>query len=311
MAYYTPLPSRPNRDGPERFLNIVDGKSSAVQRALRRDGLAGYEPPTMAAILAALEMQTPGFTFFDVGANIGLYSSLCATLFDPAHVVAFEPTPTTALIAAKIARINHTGARLEEIALGREPGTARLYLSATSDSSNSLVEGFKKNVGTVDVEVEPLDSFVQRTSLVPDVVKIDAETFEPEILAGARRTLDEHRPLLIVEVLNRRGHDHGEEMMAAMDGLGYSYYHCSTYSDWQPAARITGDETGAAGDWLFAATPLPPAFRASVEAWEEAVSRCTADRNTSVLPDPENVVAQPLLDRARDLYGRTRRLIGR
>lgn len=284
-----------------------------VQRALRRTGLAGYEPPTVAATLAALDMQRSGFTFFDVGANIGLYSSLCAALFDPAHVVAFEPTPNTALIAGKIAGVNHTNARIEEIALGRESGTAQLFLSARSDASNSLIEGFKKNVGAVEVDVEPLDSFVERTALVPDVIKIDAETFEPEILAGARHTLEAHRPLLIVEVLNRHGHDHGDEMMQAMASLDYFYYHCATHSDWEPSARISGDDEGEDRDWLFSAEPLPPAFRTSVEAWKDSVTRCSADRNASVLPvpHPAHDVAGAIVNRAKDAYGRTMRLLGR
>ncbi|MGB3733900.1 MAG: FkbM family methyltransferase, partial [Ilumatobacter sp.] len=156
-------------------------------------------------------------------------------------------------------------------------------------------------------------SFVERTSLVPDVIKIDAETFEPEILAGARGVLEKHKPLLIVEVLNRHGHDHGDEMMQTMDGLGYSYYHCATYSDWRPSSRISGDEAGEDRDWLFAAEPLPSEFRASVEAWEESVSRCTADRNTATLPTPHphDDHAHPVTERIKDAYGRARRLIGR
>ena len=93
MSFYTPLPRLPGQSGAEAYLNIVVGKSTAVQRALRREGLAAYEPPTVAAILAVMELQEPGFTFFDVGANVGLYSSLCAAMFDSGRVVAFEPTP--------------------------------------------------------------------------------------------------------------------------------------------------------------------------------------------------------------------------
>ena len=310
MAFHIPIPAPAN--GGERYLDIVDGRSSAVQRALRRTGLAGYEPPTAAAILAALDMQEPGFTFFDVGANVGLYSLLAATLFDPAHVVAFEPTPATALIASKIARVNDVDVRIEQLALGRESGTAQLFLSATSDSSNSLVEGFKNDVGTIEVQVEPLDSFVERTSLVPDVVKIDAETFEPEILAGARRTLETHRPLLVVEVLNRRGHDHGEEVTEAMTGLGYVFHHCATYSDWSPSPTISGDAAGEDRDWLLAPEPLPAGFRASVESWEKRLALCSADRNTTVLTDASDGTDGPaIVDRAKKLLGRARRVVGR
>ena len=99
-----------------------------------------------------------------------------------------------------------------------------LYLSAVSDSSNSLVAGFKQSVGSIDVAVTTLDDYVEATGTVPAIVKIDTETFEPAVINGARATLERFRPWLVVEVLHRRGHDHGVELSAAMDGLGYTYY---------------------------------------------------------------------------------------
>lgn len=299
MSYYTPLPS-PRGRADSGFLNVVDGTSTAVQRALRRTGLAGYEPPTVATCLALAEALPAGFNFFDVGANVGLYSSLVASLFDPANVVAFEPTPETARIARKIGRVNQLSTRVEEVALGRTEGIASLYLSAKSDASNSLVEGFKENVGTVDVAVRTLDGYVADSRIVPDVVKIDAETFEPEILAGAIGVLANDKPYLIVEVLNRKGHDHGVEMMQAMADLDYAYYPITPYSEWTPERTISGDPNGDDRDWLLAARPLPDRFLERFEAWEAAIARCTNDRNRSTLPRPRG-----RLERGREELSRS------
>lgn len=287
MALYVPLPS-PGGSAENNYLNIVDGTSTAVQRALRRTGLSGYEPPTIAACLALADSLPAGFNFYDVGANVGLYSSLVASLFDPANVVAFEPTPDTARIARKIARVNQLATDVEEIALGRTAGTASLFLSAKSDASNSLVEGFKENVGTVDIEVRTLDDYVADRRVAPDIVKIDAETFEPEILAGALGVLANDKPYLIVEVLNRKGHDHGIEMMEAMADLDYSYYPITAYSEWTPQPKISGDANGEDRDWLFAPRPLPNDFLERFERWEAAIAQCTADRNRAVLPRPRS-----------------------
>lgn len=285
MSFFVPLPSL---DGAHDvgYLDIVDGKSTAVQRALRRSGLAAYEPPTIATFLTLAELQAPGFNFFDVGSNIGLYATLCASLFDPAKVVAFEPTPETARVARKISRVNQLGIQLEELALGRQAGTAELYLSAKSDASNSLVEGFKENVGTVQVEVKRLDDYVSESRTVPSIIKIDAETFEPEILAGAVRTLAKHQPYIIVEVLHRKGHDHGVEVMEALDQLDYRYYEISTYSEWVASDALTGDPTGEQRDWLLAPGPLPDDFGERFERWEAALAECTSERNSSTRPDP-------------------------
>ena len=285
MTLRIPLPS--TRPGATRHLDVVDGTTTAVQRSLRRTGLAGYEPATVATFLAAAELEPDGFAFFDVGANMGLYASLCASLFSPGAVVAFEPTPATARVARKIARVNGLDVRVEEAALGREPGTARLFLSAKSDASNSLVEGFKESTGTVDVEVTTMDRYVERTGVAPSLLKIDVETFEPDVVAGALETLRAHRPRIVGEVLNRRGHDHGEELTAAMDGLGYRYFPIDPYAEWDERARrdvIVGDPGGVHCDWLLTPDPLPADFLARVDAWERALAVCVSDRNR-VTPD--------------------------
>ncbi|MDX2381222.1 MAG: FkbM family methyltransferase, partial [Acidimicrobiia bacterium] len=138
MSYRIPLPT----DG-QRSLDIVEPNSTAVQRFLRRNGLAAYEPPTVAALLAVFEDQPDGFGFFDVGANMGLYALLCASLSQPGPVDAFEPTPSTAQVARTIVKKNRLDITVAEIALSDSNGTVTLHLSDKSDASNSLVEGFK------------------------------------------------------------------------------------------------------------------------------------------------------------------------
>ncbi len=157
----------------------------------------------MATLLAAFQRQRPGFQFVDVGANMGLYSAICAVMFDPGRVVAFEPTPDVAEVARRVLAANQVSTDIgwvEQCALGEHPGTVPLYLSAVSDSSNSLVAGFKQSVGSIDVTVTTLDDYVDATGTVPAIVKIDTETFEPAVINGARATLRTLPP-----VAGRRG----------------------------------------------------------------------------------------------------------
>ncbi len=236
----------------------------------------------MAALLAAFERQAPGFHFVDVGANMGLYSAICGVMFDPGCVVAFEPTPDVAEMARRVLLVNGLKPdvwRVVQCALGAQSGTVPLHLSAISDSTNSLVAGFKESVGTIDVEVTTLDQYVEASGLKPNIVKIDVETFEPAVLGGAQRTLRRFRPWLVVEVLHRRGHDHGVELSAAMEGLGYSYYRLSKDAEWSPRPRINGAPGRRETDWLLTPEPIDGTFAAGVQRWLDGLAACTDDRN--------------------------------
>lgn len=299
VSYTIRLPTTAGRQAPRTRLDIVDGVSSAVQRMLRTGGLACYEPSTMATLLAVFDQQRDGFTFFDVGANVGLYASVCASLFRPGTVVAFEPTPDVAAIARRIAGANDLSVHVEELALSDAPGEAQLFLSATSDTSNSLAEGFKEAVGALSVRVDTIDRYRARTGRAPGVVKLDAETYEPQVIRGGRRTIEELRPVIVVEVLNRRGHDHGEALTEEMDGSGYWYYPIRHDADWSPSPVITGRRGTKEQDWLLAPEPLPYSFGEAYRRWQQEVRRCSRETN-SRLPLLGSVVA---LHRAQGAAG--------
>lgn len=278
MTYRIPLP-----DGGRRStLDLVEPNSTAVQRLLRRDGLASYEPPTMATLLALFDEQGPGFTFFDVGANMGLYALVCSALFEPEHVDAFEPTPATAAVFRRAVQANDLDIDVIEAAVGDVAGRAELHLSDRSDSSNSLVSGFKSSSAAVVVDTLRLDDHVATSGHHPNVIKIDVETFEPAVLAGASATIATHRPYLVIEVLNRGGRNHGQEIEEAMSGYGYSYYELSSSPTWQERSEIIGATGTTDCDWLLAPEPLAPDFASRWRAWSERTARCTRDRNGPV-----------------------------
>jgi len=203
----------------------------------------------------------------DIGANVGLYAALAAAVTDR-EVVAFEPFPTLADVAERFATENDLGFRVESIALGSETGSATLYLSDASDSSNSLAAGFRKSTRQIEVPVETLDGYVQRTGVVPAVIKIDTESTEPEVLFGGAETLRDHRPWVLCEVLARRGED---RLTEALVPHGYHWYHITNEVPYQNATVIEGDPTYQHLMWLFAPEPPDEAFWAAVTAHRTAI----------------------------------------
>jgi FkbM family methyltransferase len=274
MTYRIPLPEGGRTDR----LDIVDPFSTSVQRLIRRSGLASFEPETAAALLALFEETDPGFVLYDVGANIGVYSAIAATMFRPAAVHAFEPSPTTAEVLSKIAIANHAEVTVHECALSDTDGEAPLFLSPVSDASNSMVSGFRQATGHVMVTTRRLDDVVAETGTPPTIIKIDVETHEPAVLAGARETLKSHRPYLVIEVLYRSKRDLGAPINDAFAGLGYSFYALDATPDFQATERITGRK-GIARDWLLAPEPLSGEFIERWRVWHDRYLSCDLDAN--------------------------------
>jgi len=48
---------------------------------IRDCDLASFEPEKAATFLAHFEQADPDFVFYDVGANVGIYSALAAAMF--------------------------------------------------------------------------------------------------------------------------------------------------------------------------------------------------------------------------------------
>ena len=241
---------------------------SYVPRLLEDGGVAHYEPETVAAFLAAISLND-ATEVFDVGANVGIFSIIAAST-TLARATGFEPTPQLAETFGAIVRTNGLTCDVEPIALGTQNGRATLYLSAKTDSSNSLRAGHRAAMGTVEVPVERLDDYVTRTGRRPAVMKIDTETTEPDVLSGGLETLRTIRPWVVCEVLA----DTTEAaLMAILRPLGYRFHHLGDGGVPVEAGEIVGDPTWLHRDWLFTADPLPPAFAAHYTSWLDAIRR--------------------------------------
>jgi FkbM family methyltransferase len=237
-----------------------------IPRKLEQAGLGAYEPFALDAYLALVETAGPGGVY-DIGANVGLYGLLAAAYSDR-EVHCFEPAPDTAGTARETAERNGLAMTVAELALGDETGTATLYLSDSTDSSNSLNPDFRKHSNEIVVPLETLDDYVARTGVVPSVLKIDTETTEPQVLAGAAKLIREHRPWIMVEVLWSLVED---RLHAVMDPYGYSYYHLNGPGPREATERIVGDSTWTHFMFLMAPEPVDEAFWNRMNAWRLAL----------------------------------------
>jgi len=132
----------------------------------------------------------PGMCFVDVGANIGYFTLLAARRVGPTgRVFAIEPSPYAADRLSRTISANVISqVRIERCGLGRRQGEVVLCDAAVGNHTPTMLGG-PGSPGRL-VPVRTLDECVREWSIDRiDLMKIDVEGYEPEVFAGAARTL--------------------------------------------------------------------------------------------------------------------------
>ncbi len=188
---------------------LSDAKAVA-QRSTRQLFRRPFEEDFRALPLLCLP---PGATHLDVGANRG-QSIDAIRLYGNAPVVhAFEPNPQLADRLARRFR-RSVDVTIHSIGLGDRPGSFDLFVPSyrgyVFDGLASLDEACAREWLTDQLfgfeesrlHIKVMACAVQRLDDLhcePAFVKIDVQGYEHQVLQGARRTLVEHRPALLIE----------------------------------------------------------------------------------------------------------------
>lgn len=144
----------------------------------------------------------PGDTCWDVGANIGFYTCLFASLVGEAgRVVAFEPASETAAFLRENIALNRTTHRVIVIgkAIGSAVGRQQIFFQAADMAEGTASLREKQGGESEWVDVDTLDNLF-RTLPAPDLVKIDVEGYQVELFAGGKRFFKHHSPMIMAEL---------------------------------------------------------------------------------------------------------------
>ena len=136
--------------------------------------------------------------FLDVGAHIGLYQAMVSAIFGTRghRAVAFEPAPQTAHICRSLRDANGLDFDVVECAVGHAVRGVRCTCRRVPNSCR--YKSLEPTVGTVHVPVTTVDRFTSVHRVDPWLMKIDVETYEPQVLAGAFETIERCRPWIAV-----------------------------------------------------------------------------------------------------------------
>jgi FkbM family methyltransferase len=169
-------------------------------------------------------------TIFDVGANIGTFTTWLARAFPQGKIYSFEPQHAVfQQLAGNVAINNLYNVYTYNMGLGsvneyvtfNEPD----YFSNCDFGTFTLKDQrhVPRTSNAVVIEVRTLDSFVELHQIARvDLLKIDVEGMDVEVLAGARQTIKLFRPKIFIE------HSDNEvsvkdEITAFLDPYGYKF----------------------------------------------------------------------------------------
>jgi FkbM family methyltransferase len=181
-----------------------------------------FDPQELALLEQAIR---PGFTFVDVGSNVGTYTLFVAVRAGPtSRVLAVEPHPVAhQRLLLNLALNGLHWVQTAAVALGDAPGSVDLLINDRNIGSTSTREGWEPGIqrGRIAVPCETLLALVQRHGLTRiDALKADVEGAEDRVLVPflkqAPRSLWPR--LLIVEDGRREWR---EDLLALLDACGY------------------------------------------------------------------------------------------
>jgi len=231
---------------------VSDADQGSVARSLRTKGR--YEKDWTAWMR---EHVRPGMRVVDVGANIGYYTVLLASLVGPSgRVIACEPDPgNAALLRRSVAENGFSHVAVVEAAVTGSEGHATLYQDNAWHGVHSLAHQNTVNPGDGRVEVTTvtLDGLIGDAGAGIDFVKMDAQGAESDILRGARQLLGQAHARLLIEVWPFGIRGLGGTVSALVETLASSGFSAWTMEQSHELAaidaRVIEERAAALGTW--------------------------------------------------------------
>jgi FkbM family methyltransferase len=158
-------------------------------------------------IIKQLDQKKEDGCFYDIGANIGLYSWLCRDLSSNRTILAFEPDPKN----FQLLQMTKENSKIKDINLFNIALSNRMEIvsfqqdtltSATGMISDGQTPWIEKYLGqetnSIQINTDYLDNKTFETHR-PSIIKIDVEGHELEVIKGGEKRLSLNKPLLLIE----------------------------------------------------------------------------------------------------------------
>lgn len=187
-------------------------------------------------------------TVVDVGANVGLFSLMVSDVLPKARVHAIEPVPSTYKALEKNTKQSAL-IKIHKLAIASKSGYMQMYFNEQNSLGSHFLWGtevFSKQEHRLKIKVSTLDKFCKTNSIKSiDLLKVDVETFENEVLRGAKETFQNTKYLLLEISVERNPNYTFSEINSLLFSKKYNFQLIWFRS-------FTGEEGAMkVGDFLF------------------------------------------------------------
>lgn len=207
-------------------------KGYQIENEIYWRGFEGcHEKKSMQIFAEILEVIKPR-VIWDIGANSGTYGILAKALAKEAEVYFFEPIPKAVEMINENLQINNFEADVFQLALGDYDGRGEIYFPKGVDFATSVT--VNKNrlednqaIDLLEISVRRADTLIEEFSLsIPDLIKLDVETYEYEVLKGFGDT-DFGDCIFLIEILSN---DIAQKLAPIFPAKEYDYYNINDAS---------------------------------------------------------------------------------
>jgi FkbM family methyltransferase len=198
--------------------------------------LGEYEnPETMSLFLSWLK---PDSVFYDIGSNIGYHALVANTIITEGEIYAFEPMPEVRAIFEKHISLNknliiQNCIKISPLAISNQAGEVLFSNDVVHREGNTYINTsyvFSSAKNKITVPCQSVDGFLQQGNKAPDVIKIDVEGAEYDVLTGAKNTLMQYKPNILLATHDCHLRGVQEKCVDFLIDLGYDIRHTGKYN---------------------------------------------------------------------------------
>ena len=196
------------------------------------EGIKGYEFEIV-KLFCFLAKESD--TIFDIGSYIGYYSIIASKINPDVVIHSFEPVPDSVNLQKHFIKINScNNIYVHDAAIDLTDASKEFFLPDKSKSKfaniGSLRNRFKtgetfsdRSYKIINVKCYNLDRFVYENKINKiDLIKIDTEETEIDVLLSGRKSIQQHKPDIIIEIIIRN--KSSREAIAFLKEFGYRFF---------------------------------------------------------------------------------------